>query len=746
MMRLPRLLLAVAMAAFAISPVPLVRPLLGQATAPATQPAAPAEPAPANPELVRLAEDFWHYASVARYDLAKAEAAKVLASPADPLAKLDAFESVVASRNRVLPAERRVELYERLLSWQRVPELKDSSAKLLGLFNKAKQSRRADPAFIQANIARLSVNARAYALAMEQLRQSGELAVPIMISYLRDPARKPQHIAIRSALRDLGQKALNPLVAATEMKDWNTLLWVVSALGDIGYDNAVPYLVRVLQSKDTPDAVKSATREALLRLNVPNASELSAAQLFYDLADRFYYDKASIIAEPGNSVGYMWSWTERGLDKTNVPAPVFNEDMALRCCEYALRLDASRGDAVSLWLAAAYKREVELPDGAADPMWDGKHPTPHFYAVDAGTQHLNPVLARAIRDRSSAIALKAIKSLQEIVGDSNLIADNQEQPILSALSYPDRRVRFEAAFAVAQSLPQKPFTGQDRVVPILAEALAQTGKPGVLLVTATQDKLNELKGKLGQTYVAGGGVTADAAVSAAVALSAVDIVVVDEDHPQIDRLFTAVRDNVRLAGAGVLVRVASETASPYAALAANNPLVSVTVAKDEALAAAIEVARTRAGGLPINEKLASAYALRSAELLARLAISRGQVLDLSVVQSTVLAALDDARPEVIKAAGNVLALFGSREAQAGLLAKALDDKTPDDLKLPLCKNLSTNAKFFGNQLDASRVEALTKFVGTAANPDVRSAAAEAHGALNLPADQVKTLILEQSKR
>ena len=92
------------------------------------------------------------------------------------------------------------------------------------------------------------------------------------------------------------------------------------------------------------------------------------------------------------------------------------------------------------------------------------------------------------------------------------------------------------------------------------------------------------------------------------------------------------------------------------------------------------------------------------------------------------------------------AYMSAKEIQTTLTAKCLDDKTADDVKISLFKSLSNNAKFFGNTLDAATIEALTKFVETAANLDVRSAAAEAHGALNLRPDQVKTLIIGQSKR
>jgi len=150
------------------------------------------------------------------------------------------------------------------------------------------------------------------------------------------------------------------------MKDWTTLLWVVSALGDIVTTTLSPASSASIRARN-PETVKSAVRESLVRLNITNPGELNVAQLYLDLAERFYYDKASIVVEPGNNVGFMWTWTERGLSKQNVPASVFNEDMALRCCEYALRADSTRGDAVSLWLAAAYKREVELPKAPPTP-------------------------------------------------------------------------------------------------------------------------------------------------------------------------------------------------------------------------------------------------------------------------------------------------------------------------------------------------------------------------------------------
>jgi len=697
-----------------------------------------------------MVEDFFHYASIGRYDLAKSTGEKVLASGASPADVLAQFEKVIDSRNRRVPAHLRLELYERMLSWQRVAEMKELSIKFLDIFNKAKKERASDPAFIEQNIKRLGAGTRAYLLAMEQLKQSGEVAVPLLLATLKDPQQKDLHVAVRSALRDLGHRALNPLLAATELKDRALLPSVISALGDLGYEAAVPYLAR-LARQGADDIIKTAARSALVRLGAESALQASPAELFYGLAEKFYYGKCSVAAAKDSPTTLMWFAGPTTIEKREVPSAVFNELMAMRACEYVLALDPSRMDAVSLWLAAAFRREIDLPQGAADPVWDEKHPAADYYARAAGVHHLNAVLRRAMRDQDAALALKAIKALQAIVGTVSLFGPDGDKPILSAMRFGDRLVRFEAAFTVAEALPQQPFAGQEQVVPIMAEALRQTGKAGVLVLASSQDELNQRVEMLGKSgaYIVKGGISPQTVLAASAALPGVDVIVAHENAAeQIDRLMTAARGNVRLERAALLVIVTSKAASRYAAMAAGDPLITVTEATDEAgLTAAIEEARKRAGGLPLDEKLASECVLRSAALLGKLAISRGQVLDLTVAQPALLAVLlDDAHIENARAAGNVLALLGGREVQTALAGRALDEKTGDELRVSLLKNLATHAKFFGNLLDQPLKDALTRLVESGATMEVRAAAAEAHGALDLPAEQVKTLILNQAKK
>jgi len=712
------------------------------AAAPASKPAALAEAATAvDPAIQSAVDDFWHYAKIARYDLANAEAAKILSHSDQAGQVLRAFEKT--------SADRKDDLDQWLLRWQGVNELRDSATKLITVVNAGRAERRSDLAFVEQNIERLNNGERAYGLAMIQIRQSGELAVPLLINYLRDPNKRDYHSVVRSALKDLGRVALNPLCASTEMKDADTLGMVAGVLGEIGYDASVPYLLRLAKAPDQPESVRLAATQALMHMGAGDPKEMDPASAFYDLAEKLYYDNAALTYDPRNPVAYVWYWdSQSGLTKKDVPPAIFNEIMAMRECEYALKLNAGMTKAVSLWLASNYKREAELPEGAKDPTRAEGQPNAHYYGVAAGTQYLNQVLARALHDHNSQVAFRSVKSLEEITGESNLFSgEESSHSVTQALNYSDRLVRFEAAFSLANAMPQKNFSGATRVVPILSEAIAQTGRPTVLLLVPSQDMINTVTEALKDTYTVAGATNADQALNESNRLPGVDVIVISEDVPQaqIDRMFMFSSQTSRLEGAAKLI-ITHSPASRFAASTINNPMISITQAQDAAgLKLALTDARKRAGSLTMDEKMATDYALRASDALGKLAINRTPVYDLAVAEPTLLAALDDPRADLVKACGKVLAMLNSRSSQLGLLTKAAEDKTSDELKIALYKDLAVNAKFYGNLLEAESIDKLQKVVASAANLDVRSAAAEARGALNLPAEQAKTLILQQSR-
>lgn len=768
MMRLPRFVPAVVLACATALPVTRFVYAADEAPKPADAKPADAKPADAKPAdakpadakpadatpapaeakkldepLLKSVDDFWHYGKIGRYDLASDAGKKILGGGASPDDVLSAFEQVTSDRKDDIMAW--------LLKWQQLEPMQAVSTDLIKKIHDGLETRKLNPDFIRKQIERLSTNERGYINGLAQLRQTGEIAVPFMIDYLRDSGKKEMHPSIRRALVEMGRNALNPLMACTEIKqDQATLITLLSVMGNIGYNDEVPYLARLASDKNSAPAVKAAANNALARMGAGEGSKLDTAALFQELGDKFYYGNSAITYDNRGTMAFVWFWDDsKGLYKEDVSPGVFNDIMAMRSAEYSLKASATQSPAVSLWLAANYKREVDLGDAGVDPINKGK-PSAHFYGVASGVQYLNQVLERTMRDRNAAVSLKALKSVEEIAGQANLYSE-EPQPLLKAMNYPDRLVRFEAAIAAGSALPQKGFAGQEQVVPILAEAIAQTGKASALVLAGSQDSYNKLVEQLKAAgYACGGAITPEAAITSASTLPAVDVVVIDTtsgvDEATTEKMLGLVGASNRLSQLARVIIAPSVKGNHFAPMSIGNPLINVTTAKEgAALAPVLQKARERSGALPLDEKTAQAYSLRSAELLGKLAISRGQVLNLLDAQPTLLGALEDPRLDVAKACAYTLGLLDSKETQPALVGKGADDKTPDDVKIASLKAGTTSARFFGNRLDAGQVDALRKVTETVQNPDVKNAAAEFLGALNLPSEQSKALIVSQSR-
>jgi HEAT repeat protein len=740
-------------AAPAPTPAPTTdNPAAADSSATTTQPTETAEPQ-TPPTLDDLVDTYWHYGKVARYDLAADAGQKILDSGSDSSAILMSFEAVVGRHNDSLDTW--------MLRWKSIPvgdavdhaaaqSMRQVTAKLNDIINEGYAARRSDPKNILQTVIAMSDGSRAYDNNLPRLTQSGEVAVKIVLDVLRDPQQAQYHDTCRRILRDLGRKALNPLLAATEMKDFNTLVDVISALGDLGYDAAIPYLARLAVAPEVPDAIHDASRKALYQIGLSRGSPVRPSDLFFNLAEKCYYGRSDIPAA-GDKNSYIWYWTDAvGLARTQVPTPIFNDLLAMRACEYTLKLDPSSGRAVSLWLAANTKRECDLPTGAVDLTHKGD-PDANYYNVSAGANYLNDALARAIHDRNPAVALKLCQSLRDITGLANLNSD-AITPLMQALYFPNRQVRYAAAFALAQSLPTRPFAGSDRVVPLLVEAVNQTSKPGIVVLAPDSNEslnvgdLRDAVQSLGYPVVAAS--SPNGAVAGAISLPTVELIIISEDS-DVRGMISLEQHIARLQGASVLV-LTHTPESPWALASATDLLMNSDVIppkatlKDE-LKADIDAAREHSGTAVMSEDVASSYSLQAASLLEKLALTRGHAFDMTVAEGGLLSALNDSRPPIAKAAGKVLATFNAVSAQNGLAMKANNAATPSDVRVSLYESLAESAKHMGNHLDSDAITGLETVVSEGTDPAVRDAAAKARGALDLPADAARTLILKQSR-
>ena len=147
-----------------------------------------------------------------------------------------------------------------------------------------------------------------------------------------------------------------------------------------------------------------------------------------------------------------------------------------------------------------------------------------------------------------------------------------------------------------------------------------------------------------------------------------------------------------------------------------------------------------------NSQLADSYALRSAKAMLKLAKTHNTVLDLSAAEDALIAATKDKRAEIQMLAGEILAYIAKPTAQQAIAAMALAETNTQEIRIAAFDSLAVSAKLNASMLDDATIDAVYAMVNSNdIDRGLRSAAAAAYGALNLPSQKVKNLILDQSR-
>ncbi|MBW7991884.1 MAG: HEAT repeat domain-containing protein [Planctomycetes bacterium] len=557
---------------------------------------------------------FLHYTKIGRPDLARGYAQVILQGNPDPVELLELTKKNPQGYAILL----------RVNEFAPDPQLEELSGKIIDIIEKGSYTRRADPRIIVTEIKRLSSTDRGWFAAVKRLRNAGEYAIPFMLDAIADNSRDAELPDIVRALPQIGRDAIRPLAAASQTDNVALKDQIVRALGKIGYPQSQAYLKYIVEN-DASAEVRQLAKISLMKID-PGTLKISAAQLFFELAEKYYYHSQSLTPANDAEFANIWFWdaNQRRLARVEVPGSYFNELMAMRCCEWALKADAGFGPAIGLWLAAFFKAEstgIETMPG----YFGQSHADALVYATTAGVEYLHQALARAVKDKNAHVALGVIEALGTTAGEKSLLYRiGPAQPLLEALSFNDIMVRYSAAIAVAAAGPKEPFAESKLVVANLAAALGSNTQLG--------------------------------------------------------------------------------------------------------------------------KQIADSYALRAAQAMLKLALSRNHVINLSAAQNALVSAVNDERKQIQILSGQILAHLDSPGAQRATAAMALDNKNDADVRISAFNSLATSAKLNANMLVGPMIDAIYSLISsTDTPPELRSAAAAAYGALNLPSQKVKDLILDQAK-
>jgi len=684
-------------------------------------------PSPEDKKLQELWKDFVHYIRIARPQLAQSFGQALLESGAEAR---DIYRLAAQTPGSTAILGRAT----------RLAGMKEIVDKLRKVIEQGYEDLRSDPQEIAAAIEMLGGTIRGFEIAARRLATSGEYAMPQLIQKLTDPqtpGRLRENIIV--ALPRLGKAAVRPLSVALQTSDPKLQEVLANALGQIEYPHAAPRLKELSVREGILPRVKRAAELALIACAGESALKKSVAALYYDHALNYYYRRESVSPDVRYKTANVWYWTEGlGLNYKPVPREIFCDIYAMRMSRLALRHDGEFYPAVSLWIAANLNRAARLPDGASDPTYGENTPSAKFFALASSARYLQDVLGRALRDGNSAVAIGAIKALAETAGAKNLVSpvSGGSQPLVAALGYGDRHVRFLAAVSLANALPDKRFAGYELVVPQLVEALRQTGKKTALLIVEDQDQRNIIKDALrGAGWRLIDKSAIGEAIAAAHASAGVDVAVLGT-RPDARAAVMRFRQDPALV---MLPVVAVGRSQSLRDLAQADGRV-VLVDKPVAVAAALDQAAKLAAGKEMLPKDAAAWVVRAAEAIRNLGLTGNTVFNIARAEGSLVAALDDEREAVRLAASRALAVMQSASAQRAIASRAVDARTPERVRVAAFKDLAASLRRYGNLLSEELSQAVVEVVGGQGSGELLTAAAQSLGAMNLPSEKIKSLI------
>ena len=293
----------------------------------------------------QLAEDGWHYAAIGRFQYANAAFKALDDAGPDPVALLE-----LARRN----PNRHLILVKLVANADVGPAAK----RMIEMLDEGEELLRKDPYEITVNIEKLGGTPRTVHNATGALQRSAEYAVPHLLRFLQDGQKRELHPAVIKVLPKIGRGALNPGCLALGISDGVAKQVVIDALGEIGYRQALPYLGKLAHSDAEHEDVRAAARRAIRTIG--DSLDRSVSVLFLELAEAYYRNDESLQASPAFDEANVWYLADDKLTYVAVPTRIFNDIMAMRCSEEALKANPSNTEATALWLAANFRREAKL--------------------------------------------------------------------------------------------------------------------------------------------------------------------------------------------------------------------------------------------------------------------------------------------------------------------------------------------------------------------------------------------------
>lgn len=681
------------------------------------------------PDLRTQLRDFVFFVNIHQAEAATGTANAIFARGLTPRELLEAVEE----------HNLETEVDEALGKALRRDELEPIAARMLKMLNDGRLQRARDPNEIQRNIEGLTGGLRQRLYARDRLKYAGEYAMPQLIEALMQRSDVQLRTQVERLLNESGRASVIPLAVSLQEVDPTAQEQFVNILGRLGYSAAAPYIAE-LRATTNSDPVRAACDRALDAIGASG----TPADLYVDLAEGYYDEREELTAFPGEEMQLLWTYDPAvGLNPTAIRTEVFHEARAMDIAEKAMELESTDSEALSLWVASNFSRQIDEPAGYDNPAYPPTMREAMYYAVASGPETGEDVLERALEDNDTRLARLAVESIERTAGPE-LIWDRPsgQSPLVDALTFPNRRVQYDAALAIAASHPRNAFRGAERVVPTLASSIRFANESYAMIIAGDEEQYQPLR-RIAEAQ----GYTVlpfarrinelQQAINDA---PAVDLVITQTASGQTERLIDAIRSDPKLGAAPIFALVASNELPRLRRLHGSDATIDVRsfgINEDQLTSAISELVETAADGR-VDQSEANSYALRSLEALRDLAIAENTVLNVADATTTLVAAMNETTGEVRLQVAEVLSRIERPSAQNTLAEAAL--AASGDERVALLGSLAGSAKRFGNQLNRGLVQQIIDLTETGED-EVATAAATVVGALGVSQDEMVRLIM-----
>lgn len=337
--------------------------------------------------------------------------------------------------------------------------------------------------------------------AQQELKRTGEYAIPFLIEAIRTNPSKELYAGILDTIPVLEGPTMSGWVAALDILAPDRQYGVLAALSqrrDVrnllsnAQTDFVPFLWRILSRprNESPTLYDLAVQLHNELIPGPKADAKRPEVELTAFARKYYEHKGRYLGAKTNPDGStalvpVWVVTRQGevtriTRLPDVPVGQAEEYYGLRFARWALEVKPDYEPAQSLVLALAAERAIER--AKYSPL-AATEPGVYKLLSEAPSRSLTELLSRGLTEKRTPLVLAMVQALGDRADRDAATppAGSVAKPslLVRALSYPDHSVQFAAASALLRGPVPVPPEAKLQIVEILRRAAGlDGGKPG----------------------------------------------------------------------------------------------------------------------------------------------------------------------------------------------------------------------------------------------------------------------------